>query len=608
MSFKRISGRLYASFTLIFAGFAISGALLFDALARLKVNGPLYFQLVEGRDLIADVLPPPNYIIETYLTAYELRDSIGDPVNVERLAGAISRLESEYAVRHVYWAKENAFFEGNPSIRAAMVEKSYVPAMEFYRILRESYIPAVRAGEREVVDGLLAGSLKDSYDEHRKWIDEVVTGARRANASLELRAASSERASLTVCAAVCALVAILSVIVMTLLARSILKPVRATAEALRNIGEGDLTSRVQVDSRDEIGEMADCLNRTLERVNSLIAAIKAQALSLSAIGERLLAEAGKSFDAAQSIRDKVADVKERTSAQSLGSCEASAAIGQIARNLDQLNECVETQSASVVQASAAIAQMVESVGFVSKNLGINAGNVEELSSLSDEGRSELESVSSLIRQITKDTESILEISGIIQDIASQTNLLSMNAAIEAAHAGDSGRGFAVVADEIRKLAESSGSQAKTASVVLKKVHGSMAGLDSATGGLLRKFGTIDSKIRAFAESERDIRNAMDEQSRGNGEIVVAMNSLGGISETVKIGSAEMVIGAKEALHESSGLNASAELIASRAKDMEYRAEIILESSKSVHGLCDENKACAEALLLEIGRFKVSMTA
>ena len=608
MGFKRISGRLYASFALILTGFAISGALLFDALARLKVNGPLYFQLVEGRDLIADILPPPNYIIETYLVAYELRDCIDDPANVERLAGVINRLESEYADRHAYWENEKAFFGDNPAIRAAMVEKSYAPAMEFFRVLRESYLPAVRSGKRAVVDELLAGSLKASYDEHRKWIDEVVAGAREANASLERRAASSERRSLALCAAVCALTAIISAIVMALLARSILKPVRATVEALRAIGEGDLTSRVKVAARDEIGEMADCLNRTLDRVNALIVAINAQALSLSAIGERLLAEAGKSFDAAQSIRDKVADVKERTSAQSLGSCEASAAIGQIARNLDQLNECVETQSSSVVQASAAIAQMVESVGRVSKNLGMNAGNVEELSSLSDEGRSELETVSALIRQMAKDTESILDISRIIQDIASQTNLLSMNAAIEAAHAGDSGRGFAVVADEIRKLAESSGSQAKTASGVLEKVHGSMAGLDSATGELLRKFERIDSKIRAFAESERDIRNAMDEQSRGNSEIVAAMTSLEEISVTVKTGSSEMVTGAKEALRESSGLNTAAELIASRALDMESRAEVILGSSKSVHGLCDENRECADSLLREIGRFKVAQTA
>jgi len=125
---------------------------------------------------------------------------------------------------------------------------------------------------------------------------------------------------------------------------------------------------------------------------------------------------------------------------------------------------------------------------------------------------------------------------------------------------------------------------------------------------LRKFERIDSKIRAFAESERDIRNAMDEQSRGNGEIVAAMTSLEGISVTVKTGSSEMVTGAKEALRESSGLNTSAELIASRALDMESRAEVILGSSKSVHGLCDENRECADSLLREIGRFKVAQTA
>jgi len=128
----------------------------------------------------------------------------------------------------------------------------------------------------------------------------------------------------------------------------------------------------------------------------------------------------------------------------------------------------------------------------------------------------------------------------MQNIASQTNLLSMNAAIEAAHAGESGRGFAVVANEIRKLAESSAMQSKTISTVLKKIKGSIDTITKSTEEVLKKFDAIDAGVRTVAEQEGSILNAMEEQGHGSQQILQAMGQLNDLTQGVKREAREMV--------------------------------------------------------------------
>jgi len=150
--------------------------------------------------------------------------------------------------------------------------------------------------------------------------------------------------------------------------------------------------------------------------------------------------------------------------------------------------------------------MIANIDSVTGTLVSNAGNVKTLQDASEAGRAGLQEVAADIQEIARESEGILEINSVMANIASQTNLLSMNAAIEAAHAGETGKGFAVVADEIRKLAESSGEQSKTIGTVLKKIKGSIDKIKRSTENVLNKFEAIDSSVRTVAQQEENIRN------------------------------------------------------------------------------------------------------
>ena len=205
----------------------------------------------------------------------------------------------------------------------------------------------------------------------------------------------------------------------------------------------------------------------------------------------------------------------------------------IQTKVEQLNGFVERQAAAVSQSSAAIEEMIFNIQSVTDTLSKNSNNVKQLMEVSETGRTGLNEVAADIQEIARESESLLEINSVMQNIASQTNLLSMNAAIEAAHAGEVGKGFAVVADEIRKLAESSGIQSKTISAVLKKIKSSIDKITRSTGNVLNKFEAIDSGVKTVFSQEGSILTAMEEQGRGSQQVLQGIAEVNDITHQVE---------------------------------------------------------------------------
>ena len=217
-----------------------------------------------------------------------------------------------------------------------------------------------------------------------------------------------------------------------------------------------------------------------------------------------------------------------------------AAQKKVGEMMDRLNGHLEAQAAAIAQSSAAIEEMIANTRSVNSTLSKNAGNVRELQEASKVGHSGLSEVAADIKAISQESESLLSINAVMQGIASQTNLLSMNAAIEAAHAGEAGLGFAVVADEIRALAESSSRQSKTISAVLKKIKSAIDKITLSTENVLAKFDAIDGGVRTVAEQENGILNAMTEQGSGSAQILQAISQVNDITGQVKEDARQMV--------------------------------------------------------------------
>jgi len=225
--------------------------------------------------------------------------------------------------------------------------------------------------------------------------------------------------------------------------------------------------------------------------------------------------------------------------------------GKIQAMMHQLNEHVETQAASVDASSSAVEQMIANIRSVTNTLSQNSKNVRELEDASVAGHTSLNEVVSDIQGIARESESLLEINAVMQNIASQTNLLSMNAAIEAAHAGESGRGFAVVADEIRKLAESSSKQSKTIGGVLKSIKGSIDKITKSTDVVLNKFDAIGDGVKTVAEQEDTILQSMEEQGEGSKQILQSIGTVNEVTHQVKEAARRMVETSRETLHKTS---------------------------------------------------------
>jgi methyl-accepting chemotaxis protein len=389
-------------------------------------------------------------------------------------------------------------------------------------------------------------------------------------------------------------------------AGSITKPVVNVARTLKDIseGEGDLTKTVNVHSKDEIGDLARYFNATLEKIKNLVVTIKDRSVTLFDIGNELAGNMTETAAAINEITANIQSIKGRIINQSASVTQTNATMEQITINIDKLISHVDRQSASVAQSSSAIEQMLANIQSVTQTLIKNSDNVKDLIEASGVGRTGLQEVAADIQGIARESEGLLEINAVMENIASQTNLLSMNAAIEAAHAGEAGKGFAVVADEIRKLAENSGEQSKTISTVLKKIKDSIDTITKSTESVLKKFEAIDSGVRVVSDQELNIRNAMEEQSAGSKQILEAIGQLNEATQMVKSGSAEMLEGSKQVIQESKNLEQATQEITNGMNEMATGADQINVAVTRVNTISTTNKENIDVLVKEVARFKV----
>jgi methyl-accepting chemotaxis protein len=384
------------------------------------------------------------------------------------------------------------------------------------------------------------------------------------------------------------------------------RPIVRVSETLKDIseGEGDLTRTIIIHSKDEIGDLAKYFNLTLEKIRTLVATIKKQAAVLFDIGTELASNMTESAAAVNEITANIQNIKTRVINQSASVTETNATMEQITVNINKLNSHVELQTASVAQSSSAIEEMLANIQSVTTTLVNNAGNVKALTDASEVGRNGLQEVAADIQEIARESEGLLEINAVMENIASQTNLLSMNAAIEAAHAGEAGKGFAVVADEIRKLAESSSEQSKTISTVLKKIKESIDKITKSTDNVLTKFEAIDGGVKTVADQEENIRNAMEEQGTGSKQILDAIGQVNEITQQVKGGSQEMLEGSKEVITESKNLEKTTQEITGGMNEMATGAEQINVAVNRVNDLTGHNRDNIDILVREVSRFKI----
>jgi len=337
----------------------------------------------------------------------------------------------------------------------------------------------------------------------------------------------------------------------------------------------------------------------------MIIVIKNEASKLSDIGSTLSGNMTETAAAVNQITANIQNIKGRVINQSASVTETNATMEQVINNINKLGGHVENQADIISKWSGFVQAMVNNINSVNQILIKNMENVQTLKEASEIGHNGLQDVATDVQEISRESEGLLEINAVMENIASQTNLLSMNAAIEAAHAGESGKGFAVVADEIRKLAESSSEQSKTIGNVLKKIKESMDKITKSTGNVLTRFEAIDTGVKTVSEQEEIIRQAMEEQAEESNQILQGTNNLNQITQQVKAGSEEMLEGSKEVMHESQNLEKVTQEITGGMNEMGSGADQMNAAVNNVNEISVRNREGINTLMQEVSRFKVT---
>ena len=395
-------------------------------------------------------------------------------------------------------------------------------------------------------------------------------------------------------------------IIVYFVAGSVVKPIQTVVSALKDIaqGEGDLTVRLPMHGNDEVTDLSNYFNQTISKIGSSIKSVGENSTEMTNIGSELASNMTETASAVHQISANIDGVKQQTLTQAASVTETAATVEEIIRTIKQLNSSIENQAASVAESSSAIEQMVGNIASITQTLSKTDDVIKTLASATADGKETISGANNVTQRIAEESGGLLEASNVIQHIASQTNLLAMNAAIEAAHAGEAGKGFAVVADEIRKLAEESSTQGKTITSTLKVLSGEIEALSTSSKTAEEKFNAIFALSEQVKTMSQRLMEAMREQENGSKEVLSAIRDINMVTNQVNDGSAEMLRGGENVAAEMQKLDELTRVITDSMNEMASGAVQISNAVQEVNTISQKNKESIENLSKEVNKFKV----
>lgn len=535
----------------VLAGFVAVVCVNFLALSELKVGGPVYQRIATGKDLIADILPPPQYIIEPFL---EATLALNDPSSAVQRAKRLKALEEEYGLRHEFWRKADV----DPEIKAMLTEQAHEPALRFWTILNRGFMPSLLAGNVEEARNLY-DEMSLAYGVHRRVLDAVVVAVNKRNEATESYANARTTVFSLLALLFSGLVLLMVVGAVVAMLKGVVAPLGRMTGAMLRLSKGDLATEVPyLSRRDEVGEMAGAVEVFKE---SMIAA------------ERLRGE-----QAAQ-------HQKQLRRAERLGELVAKfeTAVGETVKTASSQTEEMEATAKSMSEIALQTRSLAQAVGTASQEASTNVGTVaaaaEQLSTsiqeitrqvaqsttVAREANEDAVLVNAKVRSLSDAVQKIGDVVELINQISAQTNLLALNATIEAARAGDAGKGFAVVAGEVKALASQT---AKATDEISRQINSVQGATKEAVGVI----NSITKVISAVNEISSAIAGAVEQQGAATQEIAHNAEQASGATSNVSEHITSVAEGAVETGRAAVNLLESAKRLSKQAETLRIEVD------------------------------------
>jgi len=482
MSFR---GKLWLLVGTLLAGLVVFAVFCFATLAQVKVNGPIYQDIAQQKDLLADILPPPEYLIESYLVSLQMADA--DKAKLPALIEKTRALKKDFEDRQQYWAKELSDGEAK-----SLLATSNRLAGEFLELQQTQLIPALQRGDSAAAAALRV-QLAAKYEAHRAAVDDLVKAATAASAAHEKEAAAVVAGKTTFSIVLLIVVLVVGVGLSTWILRGVMQQLGGdpayAAEMVRGIARGNLALAIETrpgDSNSLLAEMAGmgkALHDVIGRIHGAADRLGEAAESLATTSQQVADSSGEQSDSAASM---AASIEQMT-----------ASIEHVAENARNAHRLAGDARGLSQEGSRHVQETIDGINAIAESV---AGTTQ------------------VVRDLGEQSERISGIVRVIQEIADQTNLLALNAAIEAARAGEQGRGFAVVADEVRKLAE------KTATST-REISAMIAGIQQNTATAVEQMHQGTAQVEAGVTVAAGTGASMSQIEAGAGEVLTAVDEI-----------------------------------------------------------------------------------
>ena len=347
--------------------------------------------------------------------------------------------------------------------------------------------------------------------------------------------------------------ALVSVVMIHFLLKSTTSPLVSSIGIFKALGNNDLTKSLSIQRFDEIGLLFTEINKFLGNLRSAIGTISRKTVETAAGSADMILAMKQSRESSEEAKEISAGIENIIASQNSIIDELSSNVEEVVKTIENQDAKISGQSASVAESSSAIEEMIANIRSISKNLESSNVEFDRLKSSVNDGSADISELGSYINSLSEKSSRVSEANSIVSNIAAQTNLLAMNAAIEAAHAGEAGKGFSVVADEIRKLAETANVQSKQISAEIRSLTESISSVHSISGRTGKSFSVIRDSVRTVTDIDSQITQALQELSAGSSQILESLDNIKQITEEIHNGSEEMVVGSRESLNEIANL-------------------------------------------------------